>query len=84
MDLVLGMVYGLIGLILFCAAHPFSRRYNAWTTRLRERHPKFNPPPTPEWRPRNTKIMTVMFRIAGILLILISVTSLLHVIAAKH
>ncbi len=59
-------------LLLIYFARPLSRRYNAWTTSLRERHPDFNPPPTPEWRARNTKIMTVVFRVAGLFLILLS------------
>jgi hypothetical protein len=54
-----------IGLALIVWAKPFSVRYNGWTTKLRERHPNFNPPPTPEWRERNTRIMTNLFRIAG-------------------
>jgi hypothetical protein len=28
-------------------------------TAMRGRHANVNPPPTPEWRARNTKIMTV-------------------------
>ena len=59
----LGLV--LLGLALIIWANPLSVRYNAWTTRLRENHPNINPPPTPEWRARNTKIMTVLFRVAG-------------------
>jgi uncharacterized membrane protein YjgN (DUF898 family) len=55
----------LLGLALIYWAAPLSIRYNAWTTSLRERHPDFNPPPTPEWRARNTKIMTIVFRVAG-------------------
>jgi hypothetical protein len=54
-----------------------SIRYNAWTTGLRERHPHINPPPTPEWRARNTTIMTVMFRLFGVFLVLLSVMYLL-------
>jgi len=59
-DLLVGIVFVLTGLALTFFAKPLSIRYNAWTTRLRERHPNFNPPPTPEWRARNTKIMTVI------------------------
>jgi len=64
-DIVVNIGFTLLGLVLILWAAPLSIRYNAWTTRLRERHPNFNPPPTPEWRARNTKIMSVIFRIAG-------------------
>jgi hypothetical protein len=56
------VILSLLGLVLIWWAKPLSVRYNTWTTRLRERHPSFNPPPTPEWRERNTKIMTGLFR----------------------
>jgi hypothetical protein len=59
-----------LGLALIIWANPLSVRYNAWTTRLRERHPNINQPPTPEWRARNTKIMTVLFRVAGLAFLL--------------
>jgi uncharacterized membrane protein YjgN (DUF898 family) len=72
MSLILGIVYGLVGLGLVIWAAALSLRYNAWTTSLREGHPNFNPPPTPEWRALNTKIMTVMFRVAGAFFILAS------------
>jgi hypothetical protein len=55
----------VLGLVLIVFAGPLSERYNAWTTRLRARNPNLNPPPTPEWRARNTKIMAVIFRFAG-------------------
>lgn len=73
MDWFLGVAYALIGLALVFWAAPISVRYNGWTTRLRERHPNFNPPPTPEWRARNTRIMTIMFRIVGAFFIVLSV-----------
>jgi hypothetical protein len=73
-----GSGYALTGLALIYWARPLSVRYNAWTTRLRERHPDFNPPPTPDWRARNTTIITVMLRIAGVLLLLLSVLTLLQ------
>jgi uncharacterized membrane protein YjgN (DUF898 family) len=69
--------FALLGLVLICWAAPLSMRYNAWTTSLRERHPNFNPPPTPEWRARNTKIMTIIFRIAGVFFVLRSVLGLI-------
>jgi hypothetical protein len=64
-DAIMDVVLSLLGLMLIWWAKPLSVRYNTWTTRLRERHPNFNPPPTPEWRERNTKIMTVLFRISA-------------------
>ena len=82
MNLILGSGYALIGLALMFWATPLSIRYNAWTTGLRERHPNINPPPTPEWRARNTKIMTVMFRVAGVFLVLLSIMHLLGLVAA--
>jgi hypothetical protein len=73
MNLIVGAVYDVIGLTVLVWARPLSIRYNAWTTGLRERHPNFNPPPTPEWRARNTRIMTVVFRVAGVFLVLASI-----------
>jgi hypothetical protein len=75
--LILGLTYAVIGLALVWWAKPLSLRYNAWTTGLRERHPNFNPPPTPVWRARNTKIMTVMFRLLGVFLLLLSAVEFL-------
>lgn len=83
MNLILGIGYAVIGLALSFWARPLSIRYNAWTTDLRERHPNVNPPPTPEWRARNTKIMTVMFRVVGVFSVLLSIIYLLPLIVAK-
>ena len=77
MNWFLGVAYALVGLALIFWAASLSLRYNAWTTSLRERHPNFNPPPTPEWRARNTKIMTAMFRVIGVFLVLLSILTLL-------
>ena len=79
--LLVGIVFALAGLALLLWAYPLSMRYNAWTTRLRERHPNFNPPPTPEWRARNTKIMTVLFRIIGVVFTLRAILTLLSVLS---
>jgi hypothetical protein len=57
-------------------AAPLSIRYNAWTTAFRERNPNINPPPTPEMRALNTKIMTSMFRGVGIVFVLVSIMRL--------
>jgi hypothetical protein len=82
-NLVLGTGCGVIGLALILWSKPLSTRYNAWTTVLRERHSNINPPPTPGWRARNTKIMTVMFRVAGVFLVLFSLMQLLPLIFNK-
>jgi hypothetical protein len=73
MNVMLGVGYAVVGLVLIVWAVPLSIRYNTWTTGLRERHPNVNPPPTPEWRARNGKIMTIMFRAAGVFLVLLSI-----------
>ena len=83
MNLILGAGYAVIGLVLIFRAVPLSVRYNAWTTGLRERHPNVNPPPTPEWRARNTKIMTVMFRVLGVVLAALSIVCLLPLMSSK-
>jgi hypothetical protein len=82
-NLIRGIGHALIGLALVFWAVPLSVRYNAWTTGLRERHPNINPPPTPEWRARNTKIMTVMFRVIGAFLVFLSIMYLLPLIVTK-
>jgi hypothetical protein len=79
----IGFGYGVVGVILVYRAAALSLRYNAWTTGVRERHPNFNPPPTPEWRARNTKIMTVLFRVVGIFMLLLSAMYLLPLIVNK-
>src|ERR1700722_17248413 len=75
--LLQGLTFAAAGLAFLWWAKPLSLRYNAWTTGLRERHPNVNPPPTPEWRARNTKIMTMMFRVVGVFLVLLSILTLL-------
>jgi hypothetical protein len=69
MPFLIGASVGLIGLAIIYWSRPLSERYNAWTTGLRERHPKINPPPTQAWRRRNTTIMTWLFRLAGAYLV---------------
>jgi hypothetical protein len=73
MSPIIGAAYAVVGLILLFWSATLSVGYNAWTTRLRERHPNINPPPTPEWRARNIKIMTIMFRVAGAFFVLLSI-----------
>lgn len=76
-----GSTYLVLGLILLFCAKPFSLRYNAWTTALRTRHPNINPPPTPEARARNTRIMTVLFRGMGAAFFIMGVLYLLPLLA---
>jgi len=82
-NLIQSCAYVIVGIVLAFWARNLSIRYNAWTTRLRERHPNFNPPPTPQWRARNTKIMTAMFRVVGVFFILLSIMYLLPLISTK-
>jgi hypothetical protein len=58
---------GLGGFALLFWSRDLSLRYNAWTTRLREKHPRINPPPTPKMRALNESIMTWIFRFVGAL-----------------
>src|SRR3979490_1770018 len=62
----------VLGIAMLYWARGLSLRYNAWTTRFRERNSHITPPPTPEWRERNTKIMTWIFRLFGTFLALLS------------
>jgi hypothetical protein len=80
MSIIQAVLYAAIGLFLVLRAAPLSMRYNGWTTQFRERHPNVNPPPTPEWRARNTKIMTVIIRVFGAFLFLLALPSLLSLI----
>jgi len=82
-NLILGVVYAVLGLGLIFLAAPLSLRYNAWTASLRERHPKLNPPPTPESRARNTRIMTTLFRTLGVILAVLSIILLLPLLLSK-
>jgi hypothetical protein len=62
----------VLGATLVYWSGQLSIRYNAWTTGLCERYPRINPPPTPEMRQMNTKIMTWLFRVAGAFLAVFS------------
>lgn len=53
------------GAALFYWAKPLSKRYNAWTTRLREKNPNINEPPTPKNAQLNYKMMFILFRVCG-------------------
>jgi hypothetical protein len=65
----------VLGAALVCWSE-HSIRYNAWTTGLRERYPRISPPPTPEMRQMNTKIMTWLFRVAGAFFVVFSFIAL--------
>jgi hypothetical protein len=69
----------ICGAALLVWARALSVRYNDWTTRIRERHPQFNPPPTPEWRQKNTEIMTWLFRIVGAIFSIVSTLALISI-----
>ncbi|HEY4708696.1 MAG TPA: hypothetical protein VIH46_00855 [Candidatus Acidoferrales bacterium] len=62
----------VLGAALIVWSAQLSKRYNAWTTGLRERYPRISPPPTPEMRQMNTKIMTWLFRVAGAFFVVFS------------
>ena len=81
---LLVIAFTVAGVALVLWAGSLSIRYNTWTTRFRERNPDFNPPPTPEWRARNTAIMTVLFRVAGFVLIFRAVLTLVSMLNSTH
>jgi hypothetical protein len=54
----------LAGAALFYWAKPLSKRYNAWTTRLREKS-NTNKPPNPKNAQLNFKMMFILFRVYG-------------------
>ena len=86
MDNFIDALYVVIRPLLVVRARPLSLRYNAWTSSLREGHPHINPPPTPEWRERNTTHLTWLFRAFGawlVLLAFVHVAPLLHP-TSKH
>jgi hypothetical protein len=58
----------LLGAVVFVRARALSERYNAWTTRFRERSPHINPP-TPAARAQNVQTMTNLFRMFGIVVV---------------
>ena len=71
MQRIAGIVFLAVGILLIVWARSLSLRYNAWTTGFRERNPHINPPPTPEMRALNTKIMTNLFRFLGVVAFLV-------------
>jgi hypothetical protein len=83
MPIFLSVLQIAVGIALVIAAPALSRRYNAWTTQLRERNRHINPPPTDAMRTLNTKIMTIFLRVFGVGLILISVLELFWMLHSK-
>ncbi len=69
---MIAAVGALGGLAIIYWSWPLSQRYNAWTTRFRERNPQINPPPTPERRERSTLIFAWLLRIAGAYLVFLA------------
>lgn len=70
----------VVGATLFIRAGQFSLGYNAWTTRLRERHPNINPPPTQVMLELNTKIMKWIFRVMGAFFFLLSMVAIIGIL----
>lgn len=69
---VIEIGFAILGLALALRAPSLSIRYNAWTTSLRQRHPKLSPPPTQNMFQLNTKIMRILFQFLGVFLLLLS------------
>jgi hypothetical protein len=63
--LVADIVIGFGGAVLLYSSKRLSKGYNAWTTRLRTRFPRINPPPTPERAQSNYWTIVILFRIVG-------------------
>ena len=61
--IVLWTLISAVAVTIFFKASAFSRRYNAWTTALRTKYPRINPPPSEQARRLNETTMTWMFRI---------------------
>ena len=72
----LSLILTVLGVVLLYWSGELSLRYNAWTTRSRERYPHINPSPTPQSRELNTKIMTWLFRFLGACILLASILML--------
>ncbi|PYT70593.1 MAG: hypothetical protein DMG39_15705 [Acidobacteria bacterium] len=70
----------LAGATLSYWAKPMAQRYNAWTMRFRERHPRISKPPSPETAALNYKVMVLFFRAAGAFLIAEAVYLFIHAI----
>jgi hypothetical protein len=71
-----------LGIAVIYWAEKLSIRYNAWTTKFRERHPNINPPPTPQMLALNTKIMTWLFRALGAFFVLYAIITLVSILGS--
>ena len=69
----------LFGVLVFFNSSQLSRRYNAWTTTFRKRHPQINPPPTDSARKLNESIMTWLFRIIGAYFAVMALLALIRI-----
>jgi hypothetical protein len=58
-----------VGVALIVYSRLLALRYNAWTTRFRERHPNISKPPTAEMREFNTRVTTWLIRAVGAALV---------------
>ena len=67
------------GILVFFSAPQLSRRYNAWTTTRRKRHPQINPPPTDAARKLNESIMTWLFKIIGAYFAIMALLALIRI-----
>jgi len=71
----MAILWGLmttIGVAVLFGSKTLSLNYNAWTTSVRERNPHMRPPPTPQMRELNTRIMTRLFRFLGAFIALLA------------
>ncbi len=65
------------GAAMLVWSREMSQRYNEWTTGLRQRHPNIIPPPNPQQREINTRIMTWIIRVFGVEISLVSIWTLI-------
>jgi hypothetical protein len=72
MRTLLAAALALIGMAVVFRSRQLSERYNAWTTKVRQRNPRMNIPPTPEMLALNTKIMTGLIGFLGAGLVIIA------------
>ena len=70
------MILTVLGLVLLYWSGELSLRYNAWTTRFRERYPHINPPAVQPSRQLNTTIVKWLFRFLGACILLASILML--------
>jgi len=68
----------LAGAALFYWATSLAERYNAWTTRIRQRFPNINERPSPNNAQLNVKIIAIFNRVCGAFLVVDAAYYLLH------